>query len=377
MQNEELRDTQIQLQDSRDSYSELYELAPVGYLTLDAEGVIQTANLTACTLFGLERSALISTKFARHVAADDQDRLHRTLRCLGASKEKQSLDCRILDQGQHIWIHAECSVRESNPNESLVTLSDISRRKRAEELLREQETQLAHVARISCMGEMVGGIAHEVTQPLFAISNLASTCELTLTQGRTDRTEQLITMNRMIAEQAVHAGEILKRLRSFIEPSNVIRSALDINDVIGDSLKLTESQSRCFDSKVNLALADKLPNVVGDRVQIQQVVVNLLLNAFESMVDRAPEERLVTVNTCCREDSVEVAVEDNGEGLSPETADTVFDAFVTTKTAGMGLGLTISRSIIHAHCGSIWVTPKTDRGARFHFRLPVATEADA
>ncbi|MCA9217061.1 MAG: PAS domain S-box protein, partial [Planctomycetales bacterium] len=171
MQNEELRHTQIQLQDSRDSYSELYELAPVGYLTLDEDGVIKRANLAACTLFGLERLALIGTKIARHVIADDQDNLHRTFRRLGASKAKQSLECRIRNQRQPIWVYADCTVRESNPTESLVTLSDINRRKRAEELLREQETHLAHVARVSCMGEMVGGIAHEIAQPLFAIAN--------------------------------------------------------------------------------------------------------------------------------------------------------------------------------------------------------------
>ncbi|MCA9217852.1 MAG: hypothetical protein KDB27_32505, partial [Planctomycetales bacterium] len=198
-----------------------------------------------------------------------------------------------------------------------------------------------------------------------------------LTQSGTDQTEKLITMNRMIAEQAVHAGEILKRLRTFIVPSNVIRSVLDINDVIAESLKLTASQTCCFGAEISLALADNLPKVVGDRVQIQQVVVNLLLNAFESMVNRVQEERLVTVSTCYREDCVEVAVEDNGEGLSPESADTVFDAFVTTKAAGMGLGLAICRSIIHSHCGVIWVTPNTDRGATFHFKLPVATGANA
>lgn len=377
MQNEELRNTQIQLQDSRDSYTELYELAPVGYLTLDAEGVIQTANLTACRLFGLERSLLIGIKVARHVAADDQDNLHRTFQRLVISKEKQSLDCRILNQGQDIWIHAECSVRDSNPNEWLVTLSDISRRKQAEELLHEQETQLAHVARISCMGEMVGGIAHEITQPLFTISNYASTCELALTQGRPDQTEHLIAMNRIIAEQAVHAGEILKRLRSFVEPSNASRSALDINDAIGESLKLIASQTRCFDAKVNLVLADNLPEVVGDRVQIHQVVVNLLLNAFESMVNRAPEQRLVTVRSSFIEDRVEVSVEDNGEGLSHQSTAVVFDAFFTTKTGGMGLGLAISRSIIESHSGRIWVTAKTRRGAKFHFNLPVVTGADS
>ena len=123
-----------------------------------------------------------------------------------------------------------------------------------------------------------------------------------------------------------------------------------------------------------IALADNLHNVAGDSVQIQQVLVNLLLNAFECMVSKSPEERVVTVCTSLMEDGIEVSVEDSGEGLSPELKDTVFDAFFTTKTDGMGLGLAISRSIIEAHDGRIWVTPKSERGTTFHFKLPVVTE---
>ncbi|MFK7734820.1 MAG: ATP-binding protein [Pirellulaceae bacterium] len=370
MQNEELRNAQLELQESRDKYSELYEFAPVGYLSLDRDGIIQEANLTASKMLSVQRSILIGSRFSKHVAAEEQDQLHLTFQKLYRSKESQPLELRILKENQPVWTQLEAKLHKAKPDKVFVTLNDISRRKHSEEMLLKQELELALIDRMNCMGQMVGGISHEVAQPLSAISSFASACESALKQSGRDQTDMLVEMNRNIAEQAIHAGEILKRLRSFIEPTQNHRSRFAINEVVADALKLTATQTSYFKVKVNTAFAAGLPDLVGDRVQIQQVVVNLLVNAFECMLDKPPEDRFVSICTSMSEAGVEVSVEDNGEGLTPEFATKVFETFFTTKATGMGLGLSICRTIIESHGGKLWVAPKSSRGAKFQFNLP-------
>lgn len=246
----------------------------------------------------------------------------------------------------------------------------IADREHAEEQARRLHDQLAHVARFSTLGEMAAGLAHELNQPLGAISNYASGCIQRLRAGNADE-EKLIAALSKIAAQAQRAGQIIHRLRSFVADRESEKIAADVNGLVEEVVDLEGSEARQREVDLELELAADLPQVLADTIQIQQVILNLLRNGIEAMHETEASRRRIVLRTRLLGGAVEVAVADRGCGYADIDSDRFFDAFFTTKDHGMGLGLTISRSIIEAHGGELGAAPNPGGGAVFHFTLPV------
>jgi len=252
---------------------------------------------------------------------------------------------------------------------------DLTERKRAEEALRTAQGELAHVARVATLGELAGSIAHEINQPLGAVVNNASACLRWL--GAQNLEEARQSAARVIAD-GHRASEIIGRIRALVKKAPARKEWLDVEETVREVLVLAQSEVRGQRVALQTRFAGNLPSVWGDRVQLQQVMLNLLKNALEALsgVGEAPRE--VEVETARGEPgTVLITVRDTGPGLDSQSAGRLFDAFYTTKAGGLGMGLAISRSIVESHGGRLWAAANLPRGAVFHFTLPAAREGTA
>jgi len=231
--------------------------------------------------------------------------------------------------------------------------------------------RMLQVSRLATIGEMAAGVAHELNQPLTAIANYAQACERLL--GRPDADlESVRGALCEIAAQAVRAGDILHRLRSLARTQSMRREHAEVNAMVEDIRDLILADGRVHRARIQFELAERLPLVSMDTAQIQHVILNLVRNGLEAPAEAGAEERELTLRTSAAPDGdVEIAILDNGVGLSPEATERLFDPFFSTKPEGTGLGLAISNTIVRAHGGSLGYRPNTPRGACFYIRLPV------
>jgi two-component system, LuxR family, sensor kinase FixL len=252
----------------------------------------------------------------------------------------------------------------------LETNNDISESKRAEEALHKAQAELAHVTRVATLGEMTASIAHEVNQPLAAVVTNANACLRWLALQSPDLDEARQAVGRIIKD-GHRASEVIGRVRALVKKSPPRKDWLNINDIILEVIALARSEMHRNRVSLQTQLADSLPLLLADRVQLQQVVLNLIVNGIEAMNRSSEGKRELGVSTE-RDGSnrVLIAVRDSGVGLNPESLEHLFDPFYTTKPDGMGMGLAISRSIIEAHGGRLWATLNAPCGAVFQFTLP-------
>jgi C4-dicarboxylate-specific signal transduction histidine kinase len=243
---------------------------------------------------------------------------------------------------------------------------------RADEALRNAQSDLARFARLTTMGELAASIAHEVSQPLMAIVTNADTCLKWLSKDRPDLDEVRQTAERIV--RAGHrAGDIIRTIRALAQKSSPEMTPFDINAAIADVLVLTRGEFGRHDVLLDTELSAGLEPVLGDRGQLQQVILNLIVNGIEAMSAITQRPRLLRVSSQTDgSGNVLIAVADTGTGLDPTMADQIFDAFFTTKPEGMGMGLSICRSIVEAHGGRLWVSPNSPQGSVFQFTLPAA-----
>ena len=261
--------------------------------------------------------------------------------------------------------------RRGNVVNFVSTGKDMTQHRLAEAQARQHQAQLAHVCRVSAMGETAAALAHELNQPLAAIVNYAQGGIHRLRAGEMNRDELLAALEH-IAAQGHQSGEIIRRLRSFLRRGNPQRKYTDVNRIVHEAVELADLEARQKEVTLRLDLSDDLPPVLADMVQIEQVVLNLLHNAIEAIDDARSPKREVTVRTNVTPNGrVEVTVCDTGPGLPAESADRLFEAFFTTKPDGMGMGLSISRSIVEAHGDQLQAMINPDGGAAFRFALSV------
>ena len=256
-----------------------------------------------------------------------------------------------------------------------VMLRDISDRVAAERQARQHHAELAHVQRLTTMGNMVSELAHEINQPLYAISNYAAACRDVLENQTPLPTREITGWIRNISDQSRRAGDIIRRLSRFVRKDTSRRATIRAEELICDVMALVDIDARRHDVRVHVELDDCDARLLVDRVGIEQVMVNLMLNAIEAMqaVDRSRRELGIS---CAVEDGkFRVGVSDTGPGVDAETLPRLGDAFYTTKPSGMGMGLHISRSIVESHGGQLWAEPNADRGMTFYFTLPTHEEA--
>jgi len=259
---------------------------------------------------------------------------------------------------------------------------DITERKRAEETLRASEQrlldaqmELARATRVTTLGELTASIAHEVNQPLAAVVNAAAACRRWL-DGGTPNLEEARCAVDWIVNEGNRASEVIRRVRALANKTDIEKVPLDINDVIKDIIALVQREMDSHRVSLRMELAPVLAMILGDRVQLQQVIINLVMNGIEAMQSITDRPRELVIRSHQDETHrVLVTVTDSGVGISAENADRLFNAFFTTKSSGMGMGLSICRSIIEAHGGRLWATANVPHGATFQFALPVNAHA--
>ena len=268
-------------------------------------------------------------------------------------------------------------LRDANgePRGSVGAFADISERRQAEESERRRLVEIAHVSRLSTLGELISGLAHEINQPLAAASNFARACQRWPQTSGTPLPAEVVRLVQNILGQTERAGEIVKRLTTFVKKGGSAPALVDVNGLVRDVIALTKS---CFypamqhhaETPLLAELAPQLPKVCVDPIQIEQVLVNLIRNAIEA-TQEARSAVPVIVRTKRLSDAIQVSVTDGGIGVATAKAADLFEPFFTTKPDGLGLGLSISRSIIENHGGRLWVEANVERGATFSFTLPL------
>src|SRR6267142_2813527 len=254
------------------------------------------------------------------------------------------------------------------------TTMDITERKLTEEALRQARADLAHVSRVTTMGELTASLAHEVNQPIGAAVTNANTCIRWLARDTPNVGEARAAAMRS-AKDGMRAAEIVSRIRLLFKKGAPQREFVDINEVIREMIVLLRSEARRYNIAVRTGLAEDIPPVLGDRVQLQQVLMNLMLNGMDAMKDVDGTRELAIKSQQAENEQVVVTVSDTGIGLPAQQADQIFQPFFTTKSHGTGMGLSISRSIVESHGGRLWAADNSPRGASFHFALPTKAEA--
>jgi len=249
-------------------------------------------------------------------------------------------------------------------------------RSRSEEALRQAHVELAHANRVTTMGELTASLAHEVNQPIAAAVTDANTCLRWLTRDHPDIEEALEAAMRM-AKDATRAAEIISKVRQIFKKGAQQRELVDVNEIIREMIVLLRKELSCQSIAVRTELAADLPKLKGDRVQLQQVLMNLMVNSIDAMKNVEGKRELTIKSQRAQEEDEQlmVLVSDTGVGLPPQHADHIFNAFFTTKTDGTGMGLRISRSIVESHGGRLWATDNHPRGASFHLTIPTKIEA--
>jgi NO-binding membrane sensor protein with MHYT domain len=256
-------------------------------------------------------------------------------------------------------------------------IASLSEQKRAEEALRQSQAELAHITRVATLGELTASIAHEVNQPLAAIVTNGEVGLRLLDREVPDLVEVREALHDMISN-GKRAGEIIHRLRALSKRTETQKVALNINDAISEVIPLVQHEALKHQVSLRLELAPTLPAVLGDRVQLQQVIINLLVNGVDAMasVDSRPRELAIRSQRHGPE-QVLIAIRDTGVGIDPQSVRGIFEAFYSTKPSGMGMGLSICRSIVESHGGTIWASPNEGPGATVQFALPLRPEQAA
>ncbi len=264
---------------------------------------------------------------------------------------------------------------ESGNFEFVGAVTDITERERAEETVRKTHAQLAHVTRVTALGELAASVAHEVKQPLTAIINNASAC-LALLPSDTDELDEVCKALSEIADDAERASGVLARIRGLIKKSPLEKARLHLHDVVSAVLVLVRPEAAARRVTVQAQIPEDLPLIFGDRVQLQQVLLNLVMNGMDAMNSVEEHKRLLLISGHHDEydgwPAATISVKDFGIGLKAGEMERLFDAFYTTKPQGMGMGLAISRSIVEEHGGRLWAEPNKGPGATFLFSLPTA-----
>ena len=328
--------------------------------------------------FDPERDAPSEAEFRQRVHPQDRDSVVEMMARAISERTDFETDFRVLlPDGTIKYLHAighPVINAAGDLLEYMGTSWDVTERKRAEEALLKAQSELAHVTRVATLGEMTASISHEINQPLGAMVNNANACLRWLAASKLEEARQSAML---IAADGYRAGEIVARIRALARKAPPRKNWLDINKTIQEVIALTRSEVQGNHVSLKTRLGRNVPLILGDRIQLQQVLLNLMMNAIEAMrgVDEGLPRELWVDSEEVESTNVLVAVRDSGPGLDAESLDRLFETFYTTKPEGLGMGLAISRSIIEAHGGRLWATANAPHGgAVFQFTLPIGSE---
>ena len=366
--------------DRANAYLELHDSILVA---LDAACRVREVNTRGAELLGAPAQDILGREWLDFMRGDterDRARLMLDSALTSGSSREREFDA-VIANGEPRSIYWRCIARraaDGAPAGWLCSGADMTDRVHREEQALLAQSRLTQVARFATMGEMAAGVAHELNQPLTAITTYARACERYIEMPVPDYAE-LRESVREIAAEGMRAGGIINRLRKLVRSDeHDDRIATDVNALVGELKTLLSADAREYDTRLQITLAPGLPKVMANPAQLQQLMLNLMRNAFEAMIDLPSGEREIELSTV-RSDSgdVEIRVSDSGPGVSPAILDRLFDPFTTTKKSGTGLGLAISRTIANGHGGTIGTRPVLPHGASFHVSLPAMEDESA
>jgi two-component system sensor kinase FixL len=368
------------LQAERDRARAFLELNDAILLEIDAERRVCDINTRGAELLGAPLQEIIGRDWLDFVNGDaERERGVAMLRSALASGHSREREFDAVDMiGGHRRVYWRCIARraaDGRPAGWLCSGTDVTDQARREADALMAQERLTRVARLATVGEMAAGVAHEINQPLTAITTYARACARYLEMPEPDFAE-LKEAVREIGAEGLRAGEIIRRLRKMARSDgDETRALANLNTLIEELRSLLQADARMHDVRLSMALESTLPSVVVNATQLQQVVLNLVRNAFEAVSGIPAGARIVELTTTHdNEGEVEIRVRDNGPGIAASIADSLFDQFTTTKETGTGLGLAISRTVVQAHRGNIGVRKVEPHGAEFYVRLPAAEE---
>jgi PAS domain S-box-containing protein len=370
------------LRESEERYRSLARLSPVGMFHTDARGHCLYVNDRWCELSGLNPQEALGDGWARSVHPEDRERVVGQWNHETQEQTATQIEFRLQQpSGKIHWVVGQCVPKKENCGEVIGyvgAVTDISERRQAEEQARQHQAELAHVLRLSTMGEMASELAHELNQPLTAIANYANGCAIRLQQQGANGSGEIIQAVGQISSLSVRAGEIIRHLRNFLRKGECKQERVQLNDLVREAAGFFETEAQQKMIALRLELANDLPVLSIDPIQIEQVILNLIRNGFDAMNGGHSTARAeLTIRTKASENSeVLVSIQDCGTGIALGSFDEIFNPFFTTKPDGMGMGLSISRSIIEAHGGQMWARSNGEGGATFYFTVPL-TKAES
>jgi PAS domain S-box-containing protein len=372
---QDLQAKEAELRTSEERLNLAAEGAGAGLWSLDAISGRFWSTPKALEMFGFPAGAEVDIDaFLGVVHSDDRQRLRETIQqALHSGREVNTEYRAVLNAGNVRWFASRGRThRHGNgePQRLMGVTVDITERKLREHEMMQQRAELEHLSRVASLSELSGSLAHELNQPLAIILSNAQAAQRLLARQPPDLVELQDILTDIVNEDR-RAGDVIKRLRAMLKRGEPNRSPLSLNEAVEEVLQLTRSDLLSRSITVQRNLAAGLPSVPGDRIPIEQVVLNLLFNACDAVAGNAPGDRQLVLATRCAGNAVGFFIRDNGSGL-PEDTESVFKPFYTTKPSGLGMGLSICRTIVSAHGGRLWAERNPDRGATFHFYLPIA-----
>jgi two-component system sensor kinase FixL len=359
----------------------ILDTVPDAMIVIDEKGVMQRFSRAAERMFGYAADEVIGQNVKMLMPTPYRDEHDGYL-----ERYKQTGERRIIGIGRLVVAQRkdggtfpiELAVGEVTTEGSpLFTgfIRDLTERQEHEQRLQELQNELVHISRVTALGEMSSALAHELNQPLSAIGNYVNGIRRMLQSGREVRPELLDDALEKTAEQTLRAGEIIRRLRDFVSRGSTERQVESVSKMVGEASALALVGAKELGVRVHMKLDKNADAVMTDRVQTQQVLLNLIRNAIEAMAETPPPRDLAISSTRHKDGLACISVADTGAGIAPEVAERLFQPFNTSKSAGMGVGLSICRTIVESHGGRIWAEPNPGGGTIFHFTLPAAREA--
>jgi len=374
-ENTERRRAEEALRESEERWRAVFDNSAAGIALANPSGRFLAGNLAYQKMLGYSEKELRELSFLDITHEDYRDgNSELTTELLEEKRQYFEMEKRYRRKdGNLIWVRVHVSLvsgKQITPRFLLTIVDNITELKRAEEGLRDAQMTLAHVTRVATLGEMTASIAHEINQPLGALVNNANAC---LGWLSTENLEEVRNSVELMLDDAQRASEIITRIRSLVKKAPPQKDWLDINQTIREVIGLARNEIQRNGVALETQLSDDMPLIFADRIQLQQVMLNLMMNAIEAMTQVTTPRELLISSGADDSKGVVVVVRDSGPGLDSKSHERLFEPFYTTKPQGMGMGLAICRSLIEAHGGRLWATTNAPHGAVFQFTLPIGS----